>query len=397
MKYTQSHRSVFYALLILIAYIPIFFYYNLIAKFCSWLPTTISTYLTCIFLLFEFIFAFRCGYFQKYKTVIPLIALMLIFMLGTVIKTNSGKDVLLQLIMVLFTTFLLSSQRLSESETDILYGLFLFVVCLILINADSGEEHQWSIYKFNPNSGGFLCSLAVMCAVAMFFKTRKFIHVLFIVVGFAAQFYFLSRAAFLGCLLFIALFIVGLVIKKNIGGSFMFWTALSLAVFGVILAFIYSILLPRVISRGEIKIFGKDLFTGRDIIWAEIFKSLPSDLLFGLGTHFNGELLNDTGNILVQNAHNQPLGVLAVFGAVTFFLFYCLYAYFASEPCRRFKMKFNYAAFPAAIIVMSYFDVYFFSLYNSLAILVTYAIILNLTIDCNKKDVFYGDCLYADL
>ena len=154
-------------------------------------------------------------------------------------------------------------------------------------------------------------------------------------------------------------------------------------------AYIYAEVLYPQIGVGKIIIFGKDLFTGRQEIWHYTFESIKEHLWFGVGSHLNDDLLNSGFYDLIANAHNQSLGTIAAFGILPFVSFSIAFAAVGAFTYKR-KFKGNKftvlpVLFLAVICVMSWFDLYLFSQYNWVPIIISYGLICGYGKKVRKK------------
>ena len=81
-----------------------------------------------------------------------------------------------------------------------------------------------------------------------------------------------------------------------------------------------------------------------------------------------------------MNAHNSPLGTLAAYGIFAFVLFYLAFARLAAQPYRKQaneKPNRLPAIFLLTVTIMGYFDIYFLSAYNWIAILFAYGLVFS--------------------
>ena len=104
-----------------------------------------------------------------------------------------------------------------------------------------------------------------------------------------------------------------------------------------------------------------------------------------MGSHLNEQYFDEGYYELIMNAHNQPIGILAAFGIFVFIAFYVALAYNTALLYKK-RSKYQYKKSPAiymvVIMFMSWFDIYFMSLYNLLPIIVGYIII----VESSKKE-----------
>ncbi len=371
-----KHSASFSVTVILLIYMPLYFYYRLLTEnvdnaLIAAVPSIVSV-LIMLYLLFKI-----HSIYKYFKASYLLLFLGMCFcMMVTVMFTNSGADSFVQLCTILLCVFLFSYQPLKAKEVSILFKLFVIGVILILLNTSDGSYIQPG--KFNPNTGGFLLAMLFCVSFSIFMKRRNILYFVMALICLVLQIYFISRTGLLGCIAFLVLMLAFNAAQKTFDYKTIIYAFSILSILGVFIAYIYSEVLYPMIGNGVIVIFGKDLFTGRETIWHNAFQSIYENILFGVGNHLNEDLYNAGQTELVMNAHNQPLGILAAFGIVVFIIFYLLLAVFISILYRRNKNVISRApaVFFAVIIIMSYFDIYFFSPYNLLAILIAYSLII---------------------
>ncbi len=97
--------------------------------------------------------------------------------------------------------------------------------------------------------------------------------------------------------------------------------------FAVILAY----LLLYKVSDGSFMIFGKDFFSGRQIIWMKAFEELKSSWFLG----FAHPIIN---NGVSYQMHNGLLEVLCYFGIVPFLVLISLFIFRTKEGCKCNKL-----------------------------------------------------------
>lgn len=298
---------------------------------------------------------------------------------------SSGIHRLLMFIMAITAVLLFVKQPLNFNEAVRLFWLFAICVVLILFNTARGAIDLVLDHQFNPNTGAFLltmlfCASFAICAKFKAFS-KKLPYIIVCIVSLALQSIYISRTALLGILIFVFLYILCRANKKTFKSKTVFCGILIFSVLGVLLAYIYSEILFPAIGYGKIHIFGKDLFTGRQTIWNFTFDSINANLWFGVGSHLNEEYIEQGYYELIMNAHNQPLGILAACGLLIFIVFYIALSFYLSKLYAHRKSQTEShnrvpIIFMVTVTIMSYFDVYFMSLFNLLPILIIFLIII---------------------
>lgn len=375
----NRHSMSFYLTVYLIVYMVLYFYLKAVMT-----GERVEAYQAYLSLLANVILFVVCYYklfiadmlvYGKFKL---LFILFLILVFISYFVNFSGLEKLIGLCDILMLIMLFQKSPLNNKERNFLFYLFSLSLFIILLNGSPLDDGQDS-KKFNSNGCAFILSMLFCVSIVRFTKAKTWINLLFALISFALQFIFVSRTAMFSCLVFLFLFVIFKTYRKTYKFKTIFYTILMVSVFGVLFAYIYAEVLFPLWGHGKIIIFGKDLFTGRQEIWHYTFESIQENPIWGVGSHLNDDLLNSGFYDLIINAHNQPLGLLAAFGLLPFIVFYVTFAY-ATAYKHKFKKSDLYftntpALFILLISLMSWFDLYFFSQYNWVPILIAYCLI----------------------
>lgn len=291
---------------------------------------------------------------------------------------SSGLEKLLGLWIILMSISVFQLYPLKRDEINVIYGLFLLAVVLILLNGTT-ELDAVDKSKFNPNACGFLLAMVFCVSLLRFARSKRAIDFVVLLGSFILQIFFMSRTATLGCLLFFILFVLYKGKKKKIAFKTAFVVLTVIPVVGIALAYLYAEVLFPWIGVGKITIFGKDLFTGRQEIWHYIFASIKEHFWFGDGSRVNQDLVQAGFYELITNAHNQSLGTIAAFGIFVFVVFSVAFAQVGSFTYKNAYRGNKYTRMPvlflSVVCVMSWFDLYWFSQYNWVPIMISYCLI----------------------
>ncbi len=367
---TEKHSPAFKYAIALIFYTLLYYYFYEVVDHFIGQAFTLSGFLVCAYFLFKYtkevqiIILFTIGY------------LIVSIMISNLINVPNWGSCL-SLLTVLSASYIFSRFPMSKRETNIMFAFFAVFVAFILLNCNIGGEFYEN--KFNPNSGGFLLSL-LFCMVfvrAMKAKSTKLrvIWVLFALFTLLLQLVYISRTALLGCLFFCFVNLLFNASKKTVKNATMKKIILASAILGLFVGYLYSEILFKKLGYNRLIIFGKDLFTGREIIWNGAFATISENPWFGICGGLNADLVKASGNALLSNPHNQPIGIMAYYGIPTFILFYFLLAQ-AFVPSQT-RISACLVVFIITIQIMSYFDVYYFSMYNIGPILLAFCFIKN--------------------
>ncbi|MDE7406223.1 MAG: O-antigen ligase family protein [Clostridiales bacterium] len=234
--------------------------------------------------------------------------------------------------------------------------------------------------KFNPNECAIYLMLLFCISLVTFAYAKKLRYLIVTAISFALQFYFASRGALFGCVLFFTAFVFFRAWKRAWKVKTAFVIILLLSVLGILAAYIYSTVLFEAIGKGNVTIFGKDLFTGRQKIWQLTFDTIKDNLWFGVGSRVNEATVLEESNSIYRNSHNMALAVLVSFGLLHFILFYLLFSYLISTGGAYKKGKRKYVPsapiiFICVITLMNYFEMLFFSRWAMPIVVVAYGFI----------------------
>ena len=373
-----KHSITFILTIVLIIYLLIYnFLYSAVMESASAIINASFLIISALIFLYLFykLFLTGCKISTESKR------LFFIFFVTTFLSfliNFSGLEKIFGLSIILLSMMAIRISPMDSSERRIVYYLFVVAVGILLVN-----DLIIGVKKGEPAANGMAFYLAVLfCAtITKIGKRKSILSFIIAIIAFSFQFLYGSRTAMLGCLLFLFFVIVMRGCKKTKtieNRKRLFYLIFLFSLLGLLLTYIYAEILYPAWGHGKFIIFGKDLFTGREDIWDKTFESVKANLLFGVGSHLNQDYIDRGYYELIQNAHNQPLGMLAAFGVIPFIFFYITFAHLASELyVRNRKVKYRRAPaiFLITITIMSYFDIYFFSQYNWLAIAIVYMII----------------------
>ncbi len=292
---------------------------------------------------------------------------------------RSGLERVINLISMLTCLLVFKKYSFKKREINKLYYLFVLVVFLKIINGAT-VENMADTSKFNPNECAIYLMLLFCISLVTFAYAKKLRYLIVTAISFALQFYFASRGALFGCVLFFTAFVFFRAWKRAWKVKTAFVIILLLSVLGILAAYIYSTVLFEAIGKGNVTIFGKDLFTGRQKIWQLTFDTIKDNLWFGVGSRVNEATVLEESNSIYRNSHNMALAVLVSFGLLHFILFYLLFSYLISTGGAYKKGKRKYVPsapiiFICVITLMNYFEMLFFSRWAMPIVVVAYGFI----------------------
>ncbi|MCH5351776.1 MAG: O-antigen ligase family protein [Clostridiales bacterium] len=322
--------------------------------------------------------------YYKYKYVLIIGLLGIAYFALLYLFLFSGLTRALYLCSMILNLLVYKRYKLSNSEKNKLYWLFILLVIIMIIN---GSVKGMVIdNKVNPNTSGLLLMLIFCMSIVRFRKSKKVLDFLIAVSSFGLQFLYQSRTATVGCVAFLTLVILFCGGRKYCTTYFAAFIILLISVISVVFAYWYAEILYQSVGRGNITIFGKDLFTGRQYIWNLAFESIRKNFWFGVGSDFNEDLAAIQNNSALLNAHNQSLGILTSFGVTTFVMFTLVFAYLTSRSCEttdKCKRKVTFRlpiVFIVSILIMNFAETNFFYSWG-MVIMAAYCFICN---NCEK-------------
>ncbi len=382
-KKREGHTCSFYLSVVLIVSMLLQFYLPVFVELeGTFFGGYIFPLLSIAVFAFEILFLSLRDIRISYRTIAILLAVACA-LIASVLVTNSGIEKAFGLLSILFGLFIINRDPLRNGERNAIFWLFVVAIALVLLNGVRGNAQlELAKGKFNPNTCAFLLTLLFCVSFTRLCSARSWKNIVLVVICFLLQFYYISRTALLGELIFVFVSLVCRAWKKNsYSPRTVFWTILLFSVFGIVLAWLYAEVLFPAVGYGKLVIFGKDIFTGRQTIWGFAFESIREHFWFGVGSHLNEAqyLAGSSFGKVVMNAHNMPLGLLAAYGIFAFVFFYLAFARLAAQPYRDKNNKVSRfpAIFLLTITIMSYFEVYLFSASNWIIILFTYGLVFS--------------------
>ena len=270
----------------------------------------------------------------------------------------TGLEYICNTIIFLGTLTLLPHIRLKENTVKLFSVLFLFYSFLIVLFANRGYS-QKALIELNPNTSSFICFLSIVLLLVWGSKSQNPVKtVCYILAGvwLLFQIPFMGRSSLLGVALFFGYFVLRKFFNKTPPKAAK-WIMIILSIFAVVFAYLYAKPLFQWIGKGKLILFGKDLFTGRQVIWEGAFDRLKDSWLFGIGNTLDTEIIVST-QAESDNLHNQIMGYLTCFGVFVAVMYIVVLAALTMRVYRCGKMT---GAFIIALLVLSYFETILYS------------------------------------
>ncbi len=264
------------------------------------------------------------------------------------------------------------------------YAFLVFNLLIILFAPRTTDEMMGnliSLNNINPNGSSFILLFSFVFTLKMLSGTKSFhlkcllLILLFIV--FYCQWQFASRISSLGAILYFIYFLLRKLIDK-IGKNAVIVILIVVLLLSPVVCYFYSITLFNLIGKGNLEVMGKDIFTGRQVIWSEAFESIKNNWFIGIGNTFKSSWIVNGVDDVATNLHNQMMGCLVCFGVVNMILFAVVYSVSVGKHWQNTQFKLAMALL-ILLSVMSYTDTIFYSSYN------VYTIVFGITMLCLKK------------
>lgn len=180
----------------------------------------------------------------------------------------------------------------------------------------SADYYNYAKTSINPNALGMFLMFSIMLYIC--FGNEKtlrsnFINTLLAIITVIAMYNLESRGTTMATVCF---FLMCLYPGKFLPSKLFFMLVISVIIIGTLFPFMYL----KFIENGDnIVVFGKNLHTGRQIIWTNMIEQFDNNPFFyrliGLGSHtvvWNHAL----------NIHNNYFNIIVNFGAIGFTLYY---------------------------------------------------------------------------
>ncbi len=232
------------------------------------------------------------------------IALANLFIIG------SNKGCFLIIANMLLLWYLCDKVRLDGRQMTFMSGVFVFVFLI------------WAIkdlaFSYNSNTGASVTTFTFFCAMALFTRisAKKEIYgllvVFFIIRLINLILWHLARGAFLALALFLFFYYVApraWWVSKRMYGFLVYFST-----FGSLLFVFSYVALAATGMNFKMPFFYKNLFSGREQIWMEIWDKLKDHFLTGIGSGYVLE------SFFEYNIHNVMYDILAVHGVIVFAL-----------------------------------------------------------------------------
>lgn len=171
----------------------------------------------------------------------------------------------------------------------------------------------------NPNTWAEITIFLAMVYASVHIQKSKLLNLVILLCALVTAFNCRTRFMTVAALVYTLLYLLPVRVFK---GNRMLLFTIAVVLVGTLFPFLYLFIYK---SGFQMMIYGKEFFTGREVIWDSIFSSMSDHklkLLFGVGSNFNAE---------VTNTHSVYLGVLADFGIIGYVLYFGFIIYLISK------------------------------------------------------------------
>lgn len=248
-----------------------------------------------------------------------LMSTIAIIMIISTIGGSGGWGAVTNAMILMLNMLVLSQMKFSDKQIRLASYILLLPITALLLFGGRHYVHYVSLnifdYTLNPNVIAYLILLSSFVA---FHLTKDkhtviksfvvFLIVLYLLIGTGA------RTSLIAFLLFVLL---NLFNKRKHLYKIRLTRYKSRIAFLIVVSFclvyIYAYVLPNYVPSGGLIILNKNVFSGRQIIWQEIFSLMKHDWLFGVGADY--AFVDNQ----LYSAHNLFLGYAAIFGLPVMF------------------------------------------------------------------------------
>lgn len=236
--------------------------------------------------------------------------LMMLFVLISYFTHFTAGTHICNLIVFMSVLTLLPFVNLKTSTINTIFAIyFLYVIIVAIFAPKLGAEN--GVVNLNTNRSGTIVFCFMSCAIAKYShvkNNKKLPLYLILISGFIVLYMFGGRSSLLAAGLLVVYYI-GRRIFNKISSKMVGVSVVVLCIFSVLFAFLYSTVLLQALGT-DVTILGKNLYTGRQTIWAEVFEILKDKWFLGMGSRL------DLGDGVFVSTHNVMLGLMLDFGCI---------------------------------------------------------------------------------
>lgn len=310
---------------------------------------------------------------ERFGRLFWLAILTLAFATVSATINGSGYGSLVALANLLLFLSFFSNVRLNVVEKKILLSFLLLsiIVCLLVYSRKAVNTYYYSIFpsitkeRLNPNTIAIYLFFAYVFASQLiaFYKDRQ-TRICLQLLLFAVTLLLVLKTEARTALLAFLIYAIGLFSRVFANGkkargiedaspnkskhvNRVTFFAICL-LFTFLFAFAYCALYK--IIGGQVKILGKNLFTGRQDVWTDAFDKIKNNLMWG----YSNKYVFSFNGMEYTNAHNSLISVLFMFGIVPACLTVALMVWAFSNVVRERFNRFIIIAIYCCLIIMTF-------------------------------------------
>ncbi len=319
------------------------------------IPDKVSSYLTFGFAAYMgILLLFAIPDMEK---TILFLWLGLLFCLGLSFCIHlSGFEYISNTVIFLGTLTILPIVKLPKQLGEIAFwAIVVYVALLFLFAPRFNGSPLVNLIKNNTNTSSIMCMLLAMMTLIYSerFSDWKWRIVCYgcALVCIIGQFQFGGRTSLIGTALFLIYFVFRKQCNK-IPKYSVRWIILGVCIGSLVCTFIFLNLYKAL--GDDFMVLGKDVFSGREIIWRNAYRQLKGRWFFGIGNTLDTSGTSTTGS----NAHNLILGYWTNFGVFAMILYMAVLALLVEQLCQKKK----HTLFVLLIfLLLCYFETFFYS------------------------------------
>lgn len=261
----------------------------------------------------------------------------------------SGAETCMKQIFMLFFVTILSQNSINNHTLDKMSKCFAFLYYVIIVSV-LVNEFVFRIY----GSEQFLYKMVIICLFFVIVRTKRVY--LYSTITMAVLFITSTRSAILTIMLFLIIYkCLGLIKKSKLLYNATFWVGFFLIIsIPIMYVALFKSDMGLIINNYSRELFGKNFFSGRQVIWDAAFSYIVKSPVFGHG--FSNRVLEN--NDIFVSTHNLFLNLMLQGGFILLFIFvffmYSLWKrYYKNIENRVVKLS---AAFLLPVLLRAGFD-----------------------------------------
>lgn len=269
----------------------------------------------------------------------------------------SGLEVICNLITlsgVLVCFKSISSEKKYRNLIFKIYSIFIsiYLFCYFFINEYHGHGNFLNI-SINPNTATFIILIYItMLLHKLSMSNKKSLYITIISILLLIAPLLGSRTGMVGIFILLILYLFRRDFKSIVHHDIAF-IIIFISFTSIVFTYLYSTTLYNYLGSSGIELFGKNLFTGRQLIWGEAYKQLNDNFIFGIGNNlapYPNKPLETSVNI-----HNFILGVVTQYGIISLTLLLAIIHQFFKKYKK--DMSYVFKIFWMTCMVTSFFEV----------------------------------------